>query len=187
MERRTEVWILCGGLTGVSCRSALWWSLPHESWRFRSVKSWSSSSRSSHSLRKYKGHWWGPGSEYISHTVYHSSHAIWTYSPPADFFWSFVPRLSSCWLRQKVDSSRKSERTNLNVFSVLKCFTSSFFRQILLIGGSNPIEDVEKFKEKGYVTVTSWKCFIRNNIMTCLRGILPCFSQFLVSPAFMLS
>lgn len=25
------------------------------------------------------------------------------------------------------------------------------FRQILLIGGSNPIEDVEKFKEQGYV------------------------------------
>lgn len=25
-----------------------------------------------------------------------------------------------------------------------------FFRQILLIGGTNPIEDVEKFKEHGY-------------------------------------
>lgn len=179
MEGRTEVWILCGGLTGVSCRSALWWSLPHESWRFRSVKSWSSSSRSSHSLRKYKG-----PDEDLDQSIYHiyySSHINWTYSPPAD------SRLSSCWLRQKVDSSRKSEWTNLNVFSLLKCFTSSFFRQILLIGGSNPIEDVEKFKDKGYVTVTSWKCFIRNNIMTCLRGILKCFSQFLVSPAFMLS
>lgn len=29
-----------------------------------------------------------------------------------------------------------------------------FFRQILLIGGSNPIEDVEKFKDQGYVMET---------------------------------
>lgn len=29
--------------------------------------------------------------------------------------------------------------------------TSGFCRQILLIGGSNPIEDVEKFKDQGYV------------------------------------
>lgn len=30
-----------------------------------------------------------------------------------------------------------------------------FCRQILLIGGSNPIEDVEKFKDQGYVKVTN--------------------------------
>lgn len=28
-----------------------------------------------------------------------------------------------------------------------------FFRQILLIGGSNPAEDVEKFKDKGYAMI----------------------------------
>lgn len=40
-------------------------------------------------------------------------------------------------------------------FFTIKMLHVFVFRQILLIGGSNPIEDVEKFKDKGYVTVTS--------------------------------
>lgn len=35
-------------------------------------------------------------------------------------------------------------------------FVCLFFRQILLIGGSNPIEDVEKFKDQGYVMVLNY-------------------------------
>ncbi len=39
----------------------------------------------------------------------------------------------------------------------MSCCFVLFFRQILLIGGSNPIEDVEKFKDRGCVTVCEQK------------------------------
>lgn len=41
----------------------------------------------------------------------------------------------------------------LQVYTLLFSMPSVclFRRQILLIGGSNPIEDVEKFKDQGYV------------------------------------
>lgn len=42
-----------------------------------------------------------------------------------------------------------------------------FFRQILLIGGSNPAEDVEKFKDKGYAMI--WGPFHQHTTSTVFQ------------------
>lgn len=54
---------------------------------------------------------------------------------------------STCWF------TVKQVLTELYEVRGHSCVFPLYFRQILLIGGSNPAEDVEKFKDKGYVMI----------------------------------